>query len=189
GYFQSWKYFTDIQSHLRGSLNFKPHVEATASEFIRGEVTKHTNLDDGQYILIGIHVRRGDAIKNVKLLKYGYAIVPSSYYEHAVEHLARRFNELPLVFIVCSDDVEWSKKNLHHLRQNFIFSEGNSDAVDLAILAKCKHVIMSMGTFGWWGAWLSGGDAVYYKNWPRKGSQLEKSFDKGDYFLRHWIAI
>ncbi|ELU06708.1 hypothetical protein CAPTEDRAFT_203323, partial [Capitella teleta] len=52
GYFQSWKYFTDIQSHLRGSLNFKPHVEATASEFIRGEVTKHTNLDDGQYILI-----------------------------------------------------------------------------------------------------------------------------------------
>ncbi|KAH3835789.1 hypothetical protein DPMN_109153 [Dreissena polymorpha] len=40
------------------------------------------------------------------------------------------------------------------------FLEGNSDAVDMAVLSLCDHTIVSTGTFGWWAAWLAGGTTI-----------------------------
>jgi hypothetical protein len=45
----------------------------------------------------------------------------------------------------------------------------NSPGTDFAILAGCDHMIMSIGTFGWWIAWLGahqrGGDVLYFANY------------------------
>ena len=61
--------------------------------------------------------------------------------------------------------------------------------VALAGLAECSHSVISTGTFGWWAAYLAGGDAVYYQNWPRSGSKMEQMTDKADYFLPSWTPL
>jgi len=35
--------------------------------------------------------------------------------------------------------------------------EGDDAAEDMALLAACDHIILSLGTFGWWAAWLGAG--------------------------------
>ncbi|ELT93801.1 hypothetical protein CAPTEDRAFT_49636, partial [Capitella teleta] len=57
---------------------------------------------------------------------------------------------------------------------------------DLAMLAACDHVISSTGTFSFWAGWLSKGVVLYYKNFPRKGSPLDKVFQPADAFPEYW---
>ena len=67
-----------------------------------------------------------------------------------------------------------------------MFYWGNSAVIDLPLLANCDHVIMTFGIFGWWGAWLSAGEVVYYKNFLLKWSF---SANKYDSFLPDWIGM
>ena len=49
---------------------------------------------------------------------------------------------------------------------------GNTDCFssyvdDFVLLQSCDHVIMTVGTFGWWAAWLTSqrrGTVMYYKD-------------------------
>jgi len=94
------------------------------------------------------------------------------------------------LFIVCSDDPSWCLQNLptHRLRHaEFVSTE--DPVVDLAILAMCQHTIITVGTFGWWAAWLANGTTVYFKDWPRPGSQLATATSHNDYFPPHWIPL
>ncbi|KAK2145418.1 hypothetical protein NP493_3948g00016 [Ridgeia piscesae] len=85
------------------------------------------------------------------------------------------------------DDIAWCRE---HVRgESVVYSEGNSPVTDLAILSSCDHVIMSTGSFSWWAAWLAGGMAVYYDDWPRPMSQLEYFVTKSDYFYPTWAPI
>ena len=62
--------------------------------------------------------------------------------------------------------------------------------VDLAILTLCKHTIITSGTFGWWAGWLSEGEVVYWKGFPKPGSKNEKEIlFRGVYYPPHWIGI
>ena len=61
--------------------------------------------------------------------------------------------------------------------------------VHLAVLGKCNHVIMSVGTFGFWAGYLSGGDVIYYTPPYKKGSPLDIQFSGDDFFLPKWIGI
>lgn len=38
---------------------------------------------------------------------------------------------------------------------------GDSPELDLAVLAACNHSIMTLGTFGFWGSYLAGGEVLY----------------------------
>jgi galactoside 2-L-fucosyltransferase 1/2 len=61
----------------------------------------------------------------------------------------------------------------------------------MAMLASCDHTISTVGSFGWWIGWLSGGDVTYFK-WPAKeGSPLRKQYGKdfSDYFYPGWIGL
>jgi len=71
-----------------------------------------------------------------------------------------------------------------------VFSnETNLAAADLAILSRCDGVIMTTGTFGWWGAWLANKTTIYYSNWPSPGSPLAEKFDRKDFFPPEWIPM
>jgi len=69
------------------------------------------------------------------------------------------------------------------------YSEGHDAGFDLALLSLSDGVIMSTGTYGWWGAWLSNNTTIYYSNWPRTGSRLSGMFNRDDFFPPHWIPI
>lgn len=59
----------------------------------------------------------------------------------------------------------------------------------MATLVRCNHTIMSTGTFSWWTAYLTNGTTIYYSDWPRHNSVMEKMMNKNDYFLNSWVPM
>ena len=112
--------------------------------------------------------------------------------------------EVRVQFIVASDSVAWIKSAInftsiaHQLNQtstnntvavDVAHSEGHDPGFDLALMSLCDGVIMSTGTYGWWGAWLANKTTVYYSNWPRARSALSRLFRRDDFFPPNWIPI
>ncbi|XP_052086627.1 uncharacterized protein LOC127723951 [Mytilus californianus] len=66
-----------------------------------------------------------------------------------------------------------------------------SPEVDMCVLSKCNHSIMTVGSFGWWAAWLANGTAIYYKNVAKHNSSFRNDFsaDMTDYFYPGWIGF
>ena len=94
-----------------------------------------------------------------------------------------------LVFVVCSDDIEWCHENLESKRADVSIVTTGDPIVDMAVLAQCRHSIVTVGTFGWWSAWLANGTTVYYGDWPAQGSSLAAATRHRDYFYPHWIPL
>jgi galactoside 2-L-fucosyltransferase 1/2 len=74
-----------------------------------------------------------------------------------------------------------------------VLSSRDDPAFDMAVISQCKHKIISIGTFGWWGAFLAdtGGNrssAVIYPV-PQMPRKLEAGFNNEDYFPPHWTSI
>ena len=183
GYLQSYKYFHKFESTIKETFTFnKTTREQTANFFKRCNQTLLSSS-----VWIGIHVRRGDYLS--KRAIYNGKVIPRvGYFQHAVNFFRSKILS-PITFIVCGNDPEWNEKFLFPLHENVIISKGNSREVDLAILISCDHVIMSVGTFGWWGGYLSGGTVIYYSNFTRPGSNMDKDFTEEDFYPPDWIGM
>jgi len=191
GYFQSWRYFDSVADRVRQNFVFHEHTLIEAKSFLSSvepAVQKESGID---FVRVGVHVRRGDMISEEKR-SYGYTIATPDYFQSAMKYFAGHYSYVQ--FIVCTDDLEWCHKNLPAAADigsnvNIVFSEYGSPKVDLAILAHCNHTIMSVGSFGWWAAWLANGTTIYYADWPRPFSKLEYHVNKDEYFPKHWIPM
>uniref|UniRef100_A0A0B6YVN7 L-Fucosyltransferase n=1 Tax=Arion vulgaris TaxID=1028688 RepID=A0A0B6YVN7_9EUPU len=119
------------------------------------------------------------------------------------------------VFFVTSDDITWCQDNIMPPKLSEIFTEDTlqkttvgllknktlQDKVpiifsrlpdswaDFSVLTLCNHSIITVGTFGWWSAWLANGDVVYYKDYPLPGTKLDYELKKEDFFPEHWVAL
>lgn len=185
-YLQSWKYFEGAQRHLKSQLTFKIDtqlwVNHTLEKILQNQ--NYTQRDDVTFI--GIHVRRGDMMTSVS--GYGYQVATPAYLHRAIDNFKHLSN---VIYIVCSLEIRWVKGHLHNLTNVYYSDPKHGPQKDLALLAACDHVITTVGTFGWWGGWLSGGNVTYYK-WPAKpGSGLRSQFsrDYTDFFLPQWIGL
>lgn len=71
-----------------------------------------------------------------------------------INYIKRAIESLPsdVTYIVMSNDIEAVEKELGN---NFIYSRGNFDYVDMWIMSLCKYNIMSHSTMSWWGAYLN----------------------------------
>ena len=124
------------------------------------------SIDITNRTLIGIHVRRGDfAVAKCG----GYTMATTGYFRKAMELYRTEFKNA--IFVVVSDSIEWCKDNL--VADDVIYSKFTEPITDLALMSMCHHMIVSGGTFGFWGAWLAGGKVIYPKGWPRLGSWLD----------------
>ena len=177
GYYQSYKYFQGCcQDYIRSVFRFKPSIEEKATAVLRSVEPP---------IKIGIHVRRGDMTRRHFYLRDP----PLSYYQNAMNHFADRYGSMQ--FLVASDDPDWcAQQPVFQNNDVLILRDNNNGPVDMAILSKCQHVILSRGSFGWWAAWLSGASAVYYKD----VFVMEHPENKGkvkleDHYPNHWIGM
>lgn len=141
GYFQSEKYFKHNREHI---LNlFEPTNE------VMGQVNKYFPLLKNK-ITCAIHVRRGDYLKNSNV-----------HYVQDMEYFSNAAIEIGEVdrYIIFSDDMTWCKKmflnDRYFFNKNIIFIEGEKDYVELFLMSKCTHHIISNSSFSWWGAWLN----------------------------------
>lgn len=176
GFFQSWKYFKNIPDIIRKTFAFKMKYRVLAKSFI----AKHSKLNHKNVCL---HIRRGDMMWTYHRNR-GLQIAGIDYIYRAMNFFKTK--NIKIVFFVASDDIEWCKANIN---QSVIFSPFTDPGHDLALLSFCDNVIVTSGTFGWWGAWLSGGETVYFSGYPRPGSSQDKRMNRMDYYPSDWIGF
>ena len=72
-----------------------------------------------------------------------------------------------------------------------VFVEGRTShpGVDMAILADCNHSIMSIGSFGWWSAWMAGGEVIYFEEECKNGTYRCNNLVSEDHFPPKWKTI
>lgn len=141
--------------------------------------------------------------------KYGYTVPKTPYFQQAMKHVVQMFrntssvNEtLRMQFFILSDSINWVRSTLgltsvayslidrsRHEDFQVTYSTQNSAGVDLALLSRCDTVIMTTGTYGWWGAWLANKTTIYYRNWPRAGSRLDTKFNGDDFYPPSWLSF
>lgn len=189
GYFQSWIYFVNVESELRRIFVFHDRIKEKADGILQTILSDHLNRSPNTSLkhvsFVGIHVRRGDFIskKNTYL---GYRTAPADYFHRAMLHFRKHVTNP--IFVVCSDDILWSKQTLGH---NDTYYVHENLGIDMAVLSRCNHSISSVGTFSWWSAWFTKGIKLYYPYQYKPGSWLETTFSRHlyDYFPFDWIPI
>ena len=133
--------------------------------------------------VIGIHIRRTDMLtKGSK--EWGRIIASKQYVLKAISFFRKRFKNAH--FIVCSDDLRWSRNTIKGSDVTF---SSNEAAVDFAILTLCDHVIITVGSFGWWAGWFADGMLVYLRDYFRPGSEMDKWVSRENYFPPNWIGM
>ncbi|XP_037084139.1 galactoside alpha-(1,2)-fucosyltransferase 1-like isoform X2 [Pollicipes pollicipes] len=134
---------------------------------VRPELSRHAQIkllevSQGRAGLtfVGVHVRRTDYAAHLKSVFHGNP-VHVSFYTSAMALCRKRYTNT--VFIVTSDDLHWCRE---HLLADDVYVIGDSRAVtpgpelDLALLAACNHTVFDYGTYGFFGAFLAGGDMI-----------------------------
>jgi hypothetical protein len=133
GYWQSEKYFTEVEDIIREELKPSDNI------LIKLESFPFINSNN-----VSIHIRRTDYV-----ISNGYHPVQSiEYYKKGLEIIGDYDN-----LLVFSDDINWCKENLKF--DNMIFVEDNDDIEDLWLMSLCNHNIIANSSFSWWGAWLN----------------------------------
>lgn len=169
GYFQTEKYFSNVEEELRKDFQFKDEIYGPCKEVFE-------SLDSNN--ILSLHVRRSDYLINPD----HHPLCAMKYYENALE----KFCEFDKV-IVFSDDTEWCKNQLFFSDDKFLISESKNNHIDLCLMSMCSGHIIANSSFSWWGAWLANSKKVISpKQWF--GSAL-KGINTNDIYLREWIKL
>lgn len=102
---------------------------------------------------IGVHIRRKDFIKIFK------AESSITYITDAMNYYENKFKNV--FFAMVSDDKKYCKKHFANKENVIITPKSYSYREDFAILSFCQHSIITAGSFGWWAAFLAGGDVIH----------------------------
>lgn len=142
GFWQTERYFADIQHLLRTELEVADELEGANAEMAR--CIRDSNS-------VAIHVRHGD---NAGYVAQALGLLPAAYYRNVILTLRAELRDPR--FFVFSDDVDWAKKLLGNEPQmTYADQNGSADGhEDLRLMTLCKHHVLANSTFGWWGAWL-----------------------------------
>lgn len=144
GYWQSERYFSDIEDVIRKEFMVK--IEPDPLNRQLSEAIKHSEA-------VSLHVRRGDFLKPNTNAFHG--VCSLGYYQSAIDKIASQV-QLPH-FYVFSDEPRWVKENLDlAYPATFIDHNGSNKAYeDIKLMSLCKHHIIANSSFSWWGAWLN----------------------------------
>lgn len=145
GFFQSEKYFKDLEEQIRTHFQFKYKPDRENQELI--EKISSSNS-------ISLHIRRGDYIQK-KRYQNLYANCSLEYYKRGVQIIAENFSK-PTLFIF-SDDIKWVKENLNLPFESIYVSNntGSKSYEDMRLMSLCKHNVIANSSFSWWSAWLN----------------------------------
>lgn len=169
GLFMSQKYFEDILPEVHKvfsfpsieNLNLTPRANSNFLVYYNSIMTTTS---------VGLHIRRSDSRLDEE--KY-QNICTYEYYRAAVNYILERVPDA--TFFVFSNEPKWVKgwlrqiikgmikedmtdDDIRALRDRFILVEANDEYtayLDMFLLSKCQHSILSNSSFGWWGAWMN----------------------------------
>lgn len=144
GYWQSEKYFKDIQDIIRKDLTITPPSDA-----INRRISEEINQNVG----IALHMRWFNSPEGV-----GGDNIEKEYYSRAIEYMESELSS-PHYFLF-SDNIAAARKKIVLPEDRLTLvahNSGDRAAVsDLWLMTQCRHFITANSTFSWWGAWLGG---------------------------------
>ncbi|XP_006898807.1 PREDICTED: galactoside 2-alpha-L-fucosyltransferase 1 [Elephantulus edwardii] len=183
----SWTFFHHIREQIRSEFTLHPHLQREAQELLRplrlGEAGARPRT------FVGVHVRRGDYLE-VMPNRWKGVVGDRAYLQQAMDWFRER-HEAP-IFVVVSNGMAWCRDNIDTSRGDVVFAgdgQETSPARDFALLTQCNHTIMTIGTFGFWAAYLAGGDTVYLANFTLPDSSFLEIFKPEAAFLPEWVGI
>lgn len=132
--------FDDIRETLISEITLKEPFDAENQQ-IADKI--------GETEAVCVHIRRGD------YLNYDYyQVCDLAYYERALNKMDSMTTD-PTYFVF-SDDIQWCKENLSQHGKEMVFvDKNNPDYIDIELMSRCKHFIISNSTFSWWAAYKS----------------------------------
>lgn len=169
GAFQSEKYFEDIKDEIKALYRF-PALEDMHLPDKLYRITRQCLDGIESCEAVGLHMYRSDSRTDSELYE---GICTEKYYEGAVRFLLDKVPEAK--FYIFSNEPKWVKNwvdslvesqiqeemnesDIEKLRQNFVMVEANTEYtgyLDMLLMSKCKHNIISNSSFSWWSAWLN----------------------------------
>jgi len=178
GFFQSEKYFKDIEQIIRNDLQLKRcSLDKEASIYQRKIMDSNS---------VSVHVRRGE-----DYLRSDCNIVCNmNYYIASIKYMQNRLDS-PRFFIF-SDDTEWCLANMPIDNCSFVHMQAprKKSITDFQLMRLCKHNIIANSTFSWWAAWLNDNPEkiVVAPNKWFKGERMNASALR-DTIPEDWIRI
>ena len=151
GYWQNDAYLNDQRDELLHLYHWQ-NISPRNQELIAKMQTENA---------ISVHIRRLDSPHSIKQFMYMarlrlvWRVASTRYYKRAISYFKTKV-EQP-VFYVFTDNIEWFKKNLA-IADNMTlvdWNRGQESNQDMLLMSQCKHNIISMSSFSWWGAWLN----------------------------------
>ena len=192
GFFASWVFYEKQQKYVRNLLQFSRDIQSKVDDIFQEIKKKYVAIQEqGKRVLyIAVHVRRGDFLKS-KSKRLGRRAAPIEYYIQAIHWFKKNQSGSELLFIVASNDKTWVTQNFVKIKDTkfYFLSENNSAIIDMAVLARCNHTIMSTGSYSYWSAFLANGFGVYYSGHPVQGSQLAETCPQKNFYQPKWMAL
>ena len=169
GSFQSEKYFEDIADEVRKTYQFPDLDKMHLPEKLYTSTTD-TLREIEQGNAVGIHMYRSDSRTEEELYE---GICTEKYYEGAVRYMQEQNPDT--VFFIFSNEPKWVKKWVDNLiktqiteemtreerkalKKHFVMVATNTEYtgyLDMFLMSRCKHNIISNSSFSWWAAWLN----------------------------------
>ncbi|XP_029094878.1 LOW QUALITY PROTEIN: galactoside 2-alpha-L-fucosyltransferase 1 [Monodon monoceros] len=183
----SWTFFHHLREQIRSEFTLHDHLQREAQSLLSQFRLSRTG--DRPSTFVGVHVRRGDYLK-VMPYHWKGVVGDRAYLQQAMDWFRAR-HEAP-IFVVTSNGMEWCRENIDTSRGDVIFAGDGQEGApskDFGLLTQCNHTIMTIGTFGFWAAYLAGGNTVYLANFTLPNSSFLNIFKPKAAFLPEWVGI
>ena len=180
GYFQSWRYFSEIADPLRGQIR-NLRSPSTWYEEMLAELSEEA--------WVGVHIRRGD---------YATAQYRDTFGPVSLEYIARGLNFLraiqgPMKSVIFTDDPDNVRRELRAsgveaLADAVIEPPVNSDPLEsMLLLSQATHLVLSNSSFSWWAAFL--GDKPDRLVVAPRPWFLGLDHDTRDLLMPNWLTL
>lgn len=146
GYFQSLKYFEDVQNEFISLLNLPEY-----------DTTSFRNQKGSHMPLVAFHIRRGDYLIHRTI----HHVCDTEYFKY----FFKEFEDCNIkIFTDSPQQVlqEFGDVNIFH---------SENELLDMVAMSKCDVIIGSNSTFSWWASLIGGTRCMFPSKWFADGRE------------------
>ena len=106
----------------------RPEIIASVDTFLRHIAIEmkeeESSIPPIPLVFVGVHVRRTDYEEHMKELLHG-SLVTMGYFDAAMTWFQKRYKDSKVIFVLVSDDSEWTRKMFQQRRDVVFASSGH----------------------------------------------------------------